>query len=144
MNHLQTLIHKYETLFFYFFGSFDFLGPQCPVTTERWHCILIPGIAVHVFCQDAGARMYSLGQRWTWVNWFVRANELSPVNQALIGYPGMGNLVRELELNVRHTWPTEKAGTTSGSRVKRRVSPFKSVRPKKMFFLQTISSALLK
>lgn len=41
------------------------------------------------------------------MNWFVRANELSPVNQGLMGYPGGGgNLVRELEqvrLNVRHT-----------------------------------------
>lgn len=40
------------------------------------------------------------------VNWFVGANELSPVNQGLIGYPGTGNLIRELEqvrLNARHT-----------------------------------------
>ena len=40
------------------------------------------------------------------VNWFVRANELSPVNQGLMGYPGTCNLVRELEQvrqNMRHT-----------------------------------------
>lgn len=40
------------------------------------------------------------------VNWFVGANELSPVNQGLIGYPGTGNLIRELvqvRLNARHT-----------------------------------------
>lgn len=46
------------------------------------------------------------------VNWFARANELSPVNQGLMGYPGMGNLVRELEQvrrNVRHTWHKAKA-----------------------------------
>ena len=47
-----------------------------------------------------------MGRRWTWVNWFVRANELNLVNQGLMGYPGTGNLVRELDqvrLNVRHT-----------------------------------------
>lgn len=48
-----------------------------------------------------------LRQRFTGgVNWFVGANELSPVNQGLIGYPGTGNLIRELEqvrLNARHT-----------------------------------------
>lgn len=40
------------------------------------------------------------------VNWFVRANELSLCNRGLMGYPGMGNLVMELEQvkqNVRHT-----------------------------------------
>lgn len=40
------------------------------------------------------------------VNWFDGANELSPVNQGLMGYPGTGNLVTELEQvrrNVRHT-----------------------------------------
>lgn len=40
------------------------------------------------------------------MNWFVRANELSLFNRGLMGYPGMGNLVRELEQvkqNVRHT-----------------------------------------
>ncbi len=60
------------------------------------------------------------------VNWFVRANELSSVNQALMGYPGTGNLVRELEQvrqNVRHTCHTAKAETKSGSRVKCRVLP---------------------
>lgn len=40
------------------------------------------------------------------MNWFDRANELSSGNQGLMGYPGTGNLVRELEQvrqNVRHT-----------------------------------------
>lgn len=40
------------------------------------------------------------------VNWFDGANELSPVNQGLMGYPGTGNLFTELEQvrrNVRHT-----------------------------------------
>lgn len=31
------------------------------------------------------------------VNWFVRANELSSGNQSLMGYPGTGDLIKELE-----------------------------------------------
>lgn len=75
--------------------------------TEWWHYIL------NVFVRMQKQGMDSLGQRLTGVNWFVRANELSPVNQGLMRYPGTGNLVRELEqvsLNVRHTWHTVKAG----------------------------------
>lgn len=67
---------------------------------------LVPGIAVHVFCQDAGAGMDALGRRLTGVNWFDRANELSPVNQGLMGYLGTANLVRKSEQvkqSVRHT-----------------------------------------
>lgn len=40
-----------------------------------------------------------------WDGWLVGANELSPVNQRLTGYPGTGNPVRELEQvrpGVRH------------------------------------------
>lgn len=31
------------------------------------------------------------------VNWFVRANELSSGNHSLMGYPGTGDLIKELE-----------------------------------------------
>lgn len=31
------------------------------------------------------------------VNWFVRANELSSGNRSLMGYPGTGDLIKELE-----------------------------------------------
>lgn len=31
------------------------------------------------------------------VNWFVRANELSSGNQSIMGYPGTGDLIKELE-----------------------------------------------
>lgn len=40
------------------------------------------------------------------VNSFVSANELSSGNRSLMGYPGTGDLIKELEhirQNVRHT-----------------------------------------
>lgn len=63
------------------------------------------GLLESFFLPVTRARRWML--RWgdDGVNWFDRANELSPVNQGLMGYPGTGNLVRELEQvrrNVRH------------------------------------------
>lgn len=56
--------------------------------------------------ERAGLGRHRLWRGAAGVNWLVGANELSPVNQGLMGYPGRANPVRESEqvrLNVRHT-----------------------------------------
>ena len=73
----------------------------------QWFLQLTPDWLQDMFVGlDAAAGPERRTRRLTEVNWFVRANELSPVNQGLMGYPGTANLVRELERfspNVRHT-----------------------------------------
>ena len=101
-------------------------------TSERWLCSLF------VDGWMDGWRDGWSGAEVDGVNWFVRANELSPVNQGLMGYPGTCNLVRELEQvrqNMRHTWHTAEAETRTGSRVK--------VLSRLFFFLSKLQICLL-